>query len=100
MSSPPSQPRQATQRDLLYFCTPRLWPIWPVLPVIRQHPDGRVDLGVLFDFVGTGGPCGYSATVFLTSLLCLPESLYEFLALPKETFDTPEEMAAAGWRVD
>jgi hypothetical protein len=100
MPSPPSQPRRATARDLLYFRTPVLWPVWPFPPLIRRHPDGREDLGVLFDFMGTGGPCGYSATVFLTILYFVPVTLEEFLALPKEVFDTPEEMAAAGWVVD
>jgi hypothetical protein len=100
MTSPPSQPRKATARDLFYFRTPSQWPVWPLLPVIRRHPDGTEDLGVLYDFLGTGGPCGYSATVFLTNLFFLPAGLDEFLALPKEVFDTPEEMAAAGWVVD
>jgi hypothetical protein len=30
----------------------------------------------------------------------LPRTEEQFLALPRETFDTPEEIAAAGWRVD
>ena len=30
----------------------------------------------------------------------MPTTEDEFLALPKETFDTPEEIGAAGWVVD
>ena len=43
---------------------------------------------------------GYSATVFITNLFMLPPDLSAFLALPHETFDTAEELARAGWRVD
>jgi hypothetical protein len=43
---------------------------------------------------------GYSATVFLTNLFILPATEEAFLKLPKESFDTAEEMAAAGWVVD
>ena len=49
---------------------------------------------------GTSGPYGFSATVFLTNLFLLPKTLDEFLALPKEVFDTAEEVGAAGWVVD
>jgi hypothetical protein len=33
-------------------------------------------------------------------LFLLPEDLAQFLALPHETFDSAEELAGAGWRVD
>ena len=59
-----------------------------------------MDLGVLYDFRGTSGRLGYSSTVFLANLLLLPGTEEEFLALSKEAFDTPEEVAVAGWTVD
>ena len=96
----PSQPRQAGARDLLFFRTPALWPTWPFLPVVRRRPGGGTDLGVLYDARGTSGRCGYSATVFVTNLLLMPPTEAEFLALPREVFDTPEEIAEAGWVVD
>jgi len=43
---------------------------------------------------------GFSATVVLSNLFLLPRTLDEFLALPRETFDTPEEVFDAGWCVD
>ena len=43
---------------------------------------------------------GYSATVFLSNLFCLPDKEEEILALPHEAFDTPEEVFEAHWRVD
>jgi len=30
----------------------------------------------------------------------MPRTMETFLALPKEVFDTPEEIGAAGWVVD
>ena len=53
---------------------------------------------MLYDFRGTGGPTGFSSTVFLANVFLLPPTLEEFLALPREVFDAPEEMAAAGIR--
>jgi hypothetical protein len=88
------------RRNLLYFRQPKLWPTWPFLPVIRRHQDGNFECGVLYDFRGTSGPCGYSATVFLTNLFFVPRTLEDLLALPKEVFDTAEEIAAACWMVD
>jgi hypothetical protein len=55
---------------------------------------------VVFDALGACQLAGYSATVFLTNLFLMPPSLDDFLALPHETFDTPEEVFAAGWIVD
>jgi hypothetical protein len=100
MTAPLEQPRKGTARDLLFFSTPRLWPTWPFLAVVRRHTDGEMDYGVLFDFAGTSGRTGYGSAVFLTNIFLLPQTEAEFLALPKEVFDTFEEMAAAGWVVD
>jgi hypothetical protein len=87
-------------RDLYYFAHPELWPAWPFLPMSRRRTDGDLDLGLLCDWRGLSGRTGYSATVFLCNLLFIPRTEAEFLALPKEVFDTPEEIAAAGWVVD
>src|SRR5262249_61234519 len=93
------RPRQAEARDLLYFATPSLWVAWPYLPLIRHRPGGGYDCGLLFDAMAAG-LTGLSAAVFLCNLLLVPSTVEEFLALPREVFDTPEEIAAAGWRVD
>ena len=55
---------------------------------------------MLFDFRGTSGRTGYSATVFATNLFLAPADEWELLLLPREVYDTPEELADAGWDVD
>jgi hypothetical protein len=87
------------QRNLLFFSTPQLWPCWPVLPLVRRR-GGREELGLLVDAMGLADRPGYSATVFLTNIFQLPPTLEEVLTLPRESFDTPEELFAAGWVVD
>ena len=87
------------QRNLLFFTCPQLWPNWPVLPLVRRR-DGREELGLLVDAMGLADTPGYSATVFLTNVFLLPPTLEEVLQLPREAFDTPEELFAAGWAVD
>ncbi len=86
-------------RHRLVVSTPATWPVWPFLPVVRRC-RGEEELGVLFDAFGLCRLTGLSASVFLTNLFTLPPSLPELLALPKEVFDTPDELVAAGWRVD
>ena len=86
-------------RHRLILSTSAAWPVWPFLPVVRRT-GGDEELGVLFDAFGLLRLTGHSGTVFLTNLFTLPPSLPALLALPKEVFDTPEELVAAGWRVD
>ena len=86
-------------RHLAWLVTPRRWPLWPFLPLIRKA-EAVVDLGVLFDARHALGLTGLSATVFKTNLFLIPRRLEGLLSLPKETFDTAEEVLAAGWRVD
>ena len=93
------QPPDPRVRHRLVMATPATWPVWPFLPVVRRC-RGEEELGVLFDAFGLCRLPGYSASVFLTNLFTLPPSLPELLALPKEVFDTPEELVEAGWRVD
>jgi hypothetical protein len=81
------------------IATPALWPAWPFLPVVRRT-SGREELGVVFDARHACGLTGYSATVFFANLFDLPATLTGLLALPREVFDTTEELADAGWRVD
>jgi hypothetical protein len=98
--TPTAIPDEAARSRTLHFLThPKLWPNWPFLPVVRRRP-GQEELGVVFDALGACDLPGYSTTVFVTNLFLMPRSLDQFLALPHETFDVPEEVCAAGWNVD
>jgi hypothetical protein len=55
---------------------------------------------VLFDARGGCGFTGYSATVFLANRFALPPTVAGLLALPREVYDTADELVSAGWRVD
>jgi hypothetical protein len=98
--SDPGPPLEGPVRDLFFFQNPRLWVVWPYLPVIRHKPDEDDDVGVLYDFAHTSGRTGYRCTVILTNLFHVPDIEEELLALPKEVFDSFEEVRAAGWCVD
>jgi hypothetical protein len=87
-------------RDLFVFRTPAQWETWPFLAVVRHKPDGEMDCGVMYDFAHISGRTGYGCTVFLCNFWLLPGTEEELVALPKEVFDTFEEMIAAGWAVD
>jgi len=86
-------------RNLLFLSTPKLWPVWPFLPLIRRRPGCADECGLLYDAFGLKGTTGYGATVFLCNLFLLPTEP-ELLALPREAHDTAEEVYDAGWRVE
>jgi hypothetical protein len=98
--STPGPDLSTRSRNLLFLTRPELWPLWPFLPLVRRHAGRAEEYGVLLDALGSHGLAGYSATVFVTNLFELPGTLGEFLALPHEAFDTPEEVLDAGWAVD
>jgi hypothetical protein len=93
-------PLRGIARDLLYLRTPRLWPTWPYLALMRRRPGQEEEYGVLYDFRGTSGRTGFSATVFLSNLFLMPRNEEQMLALPHETFDNADEIVAAHWHVD
>lgn len=101
MSALTPQQRRERARNLRYFTTPKLWPTWPFLPVIRRSAEyDETECGLLYDARGVSGLCGHSATVFLCNLFLMPPDEVEFLALPKVIYDLPEEMLDDGWTVD
>jgi hypothetical protein len=100
MPTPPADALRARQRCLRYFREPKRWLTWPFLPLVRRRPGQAEELGLLFDALGVAGLYGLSATVFLTNVFLLPATLGEFLALPREVYDLPEEVADAGWTID
>ena len=87
-------------RNLLHLSTPSLWAFWPFLPLVRRMDGQEEEFGVLCDLMGMSQTPGYSATVFLTNIFCLPENPNDILNLPRGVHDTPEEVYEAGWRVD
>jgi hypothetical protein len=92
--------RRERLRHLLFLAKPALWPAWPFLPLMRRRPGRDEECGLPFDALHFRGQPGPSATVFLGNLFALPPELEQFLALPRESFDTPEEVYDAGWRID
>jgi hypothetical protein len=98
--TPPSHMGDARARTLYFLERHDRWPHWPFLPVVRRRLGRDAELGLVFDALNACDLAGYSATVFLTNLFLLPATLPQFLALPRETFDSAEELTQAGWRVD
>ena len=97
--SPTAEAARERDRNLLFLTTPALWPDYPYLPLVRRG-RGEPELGLLYDALGVSGKAGYSATVMKCNLFLLPQTEEAFLALPREVYDTAEELYAAGWRVD
>ena len=100
MHFPSSPGRAHRQRNLLFLTQPTLWPAWPYLPLVKRLPGRPENYGVLVDAMRCWNLPGYSATVFLTNLFLVPALPAELLALPKEVFDTADEVIDAGWCVD
>jgi hypothetical protein len=98
--SPTAEASRERDRNLLFLTTPALWPAWPFLPLMRRRPGAEEECGLLYDALHRSGTAGYSAAVLLCNLFQLPPTEEELLALPKEVHDCPEEIVAAGWRVD
>jgi hypothetical protein len=96
----PSNVEDDRARTLFFLTHSKHWPHWPFLPVVRRRPGCEEELGVVFDSLNAGGPAGYTCTVLFSNLYLLPHRLDQLLNLPRETFDTAEEVADAGWSVD
>lgn len=89
---------RARDRTVLFLTNPALWPCWPFLPVVRRN--GGKELGVVFDARSVCGRTGFSACVFFCNVFALPPTLDQFFALPREAFDSADEVFDRGWRVD
>ena len=100
MSLSTTGPRTATERDLLYFMTPQLWPLHPFLPIVRYKTGGEMNYGVVYNRDDDSRNGDSATTVYLTNLFNLPTTEAELFALPHETFDSIQAMAQAGWVVD
>ena len=54
----------------------------------------------MLDARGIYGLTGFGSSVWLCNLFAVPADLRAFMDLPRETFDTSEEVYANGWRID
>jgi hypothetical protein len=88
------------QRTLFFLLRPELWALWPFLPLVRRKPDCEEEAGLLYDALHARNLAGYACTVFLCNFFLLPETDKELFVMPRETFDTFEDIANAGWTVD
>jgi hypothetical protein len=80
---------------------PALWPAWPFLPLIRRKPGvEEEDCGLLYDPPTVTETPRPGVTVYLGNLFALPKTESQFLALPREEYDSPEAAFESGWRVD
>src|ERR1700722_18442754 len=102
MNSPSPSPfglnRPARQRCFHFFQNPSLWPTHPFLPVVRRT-TGNEELGILFD-ARSVDLHGYDCTVFVTNLFEVPPTVSDLLALPRQVYNTWDEVLAAGWNID
>ena len=87
-------------RMLLFLQTPSLWPLWPFLPMVRHWPGKIEECGIVYDSRRSERAVGYRCTVFLVNLFEIPCGEADLLQLPREVYDTFEDLAAAGWQVD
>lgn len=89
---------RARDRTVLFLTNPALWPCWPFLPLVRRTARGE-ELGVVFDARSVCGRTGFSACVFFCNVFALPPTLDQFFTLPREAFDSVDELFDRGWRV-
>jgi len=92
--------QKVRQCNLLFFTSPHLWSVWPFLPLVRRLPGKEEEYGLLFDTKKTMKHWACLPRSSFATCFWMPPTVEEFLALPKETYDTPEEIADAGWLID
>ena len=87
-------------RCLEMMANPRLWPCYPILPLVRDQPSGFRDLGLLTNLSIAGADFNVANSVFLANMLFMPQNPKEFLKLPREEYPSFDAILDAGWRVD
>jgi hypothetical protein len=92
--------RHVRQRNILFFTSPHLWPVYPFLPLTRHSKPSELKCGLLFDLKGIYDLYGFSSTVWICNFFTVPQCLNQFLSLPRFVYDTAEELFDSGWRVD
>ncbi|HEY1187918.1 MAG TPA: hypothetical protein VGE74_09685 [Gemmata sp.] len=90
-TTPPGETQRLLNR-------PDLWNLWPFLPLVRRT-GAELELGFVID-TRSLGITGFSSTVFKANVFELPLDPNALARLPREVFDSMDELIAAGWRVD
>lgn len=90
---------QATQRlldDAAFIRAPKLWPVWPYLP-IKRYPKGHSgpECAIL---VASEHP--EPVRVYGINLFDIPKSREAFEAAQTHTYPTVEDLLRDGWVVD
>jgi len=94
-----SSSRRERGRNLLSPSSPRPWPAYPFVPVVRRTGEGE-ECGPPTDPAGLFGLSGYGPTVFPADPFDLPTTPAAFLGLPRRAFDSADEVYDAGWGAD
>ena len=74
-----SSSRRERERNLLSPSSPRPWPAYPFVPVVRRTGEGE-ECGLPTDPAGLFGLSGYGPTVFPADPFDLPTTPAAFLA--------------------
>ena len=80
------------ERQEMFLHHPDLWPIWPILP-LKNPERGSLTAPDGLGFIHGDPTPGYPIRVLIGSYFIAGEK-------PIEMFDTPDDLWAAGWRID
>src|SRR5437762_2853694 len=67
MTQMPVAARLARARNLHFVAQPKLWPVWPFLPLVRRR-DGPTDYGLLYDARGFAATITVAEGITVTEL--------------------------------
>src|SRR5947207_931323 len=90
-----SSSRRERERNLPSPSSPRPWPAYPFVPVVRRTGEGE-ECGLPTDPAGLFGLFGFGPTVFPADPFDPPTTPAAFLALPRRAFDSADEVYDAG----
>lgn len=96
----PTATDELRDASLFFMRSPKLWGLWPFLPLVRRCRGEMPEQGILYDAARDSEHMRLTSTVFIGNVFMLPQTLKQFLELPKLEFASLEEIVDAGWRVD
>jgi len=80
------------ERDVSMIKDPNMWPRWPALPM-KKLLGRQIKCGYIIDD-------GKKPDIIIGSIFDIPRDPILLKALPREEYDSAEEVSADGWRVD